>query len=172
MTRYDVLLRGINVGGVTIKMAELAELVRGLGYSGVKTVLASGNVVLESDDTADAVKDALQTALRERFGYEAWVHVLAEPELRAIVDGYPFERGRDGWHDYVVFVLDPERRTELLAVPVDEAVERIAPGDRSIYWTVPKGDTLQSVFGKAQGAARHKPWLTTRNVNTFDKLLA
>src|SRR5690348_2300885 len=102
MTRFVVLLRGVNVRGTNMKMADLAELVRGLGYAEVKTVLASGNVILESPDEASEIKETLQTALRERFGYEAWVQVLTTAALEKIIAGYPFERGRDGWHDYVM----------------------------------------------------------------------
>ena len=38
--RYVILLRGVNVGGVTLKMAELRELLEARGYSEVRTVLA------------------------------------------------------------------------------------------------------------------------------------
>ena len=171
MTRFVVLLRGVNVGGVTVKMAELAEVLRGLGYSEVKTVLASGNVVLETADAASAVKADVETALRDRFGYEAWVHVLTTAQLQQIVDGYPFERGRDGWHDYVMFTLDPQVRTALLAVETDPAAESTEGGTGVVYWTVERGNTLGSAIGKASGKASYKQWLTTRNMNTLEKLL-
>lgn len=228
-TRYVALLRGVNVGGVTMKMADLAEVVRGLGYDDVKTVLASGNVLFTVGDAAEdaphgAARDAanaaddagdgaaqdaadrtahdaagraahggadrakarLEAALRERFGYEAWVHVLSVEALREIVAGYPFPRSDDR-HAYVVFILKPEVREELLAVELDPAVERAQTGQTSaagvsntatntvantvIYWTTPKGQTLDSAMGKAQSSSRFKPWLTTRNLNTLEKLL-
>jgi len=170
--RYVVLLRGVNVGGVTVKMAELRELLEGLGYDGVKTVLASGNVLVTSDASASVVKSEVEAALRERFGYDAWVQVLTTDALRAIVDGYPFARGREGWHDYVMFVLDPGVAKELLAFELDPAHEQAEAGDGVVYWTVPKGDTLDSVLGKTTGKAAYKPHLTVRNVNTLEKLLA
>lgn len=40
MTRYAVLLRGINVGGVRIPMRDLADVVRSRGFTGVRIVLA------------------------------------------------------------------------------------------------------------------------------------
>jgi len=171
MTRFVVLLRGVNVRGTNMKMADLAELVRSLGYSDVKTVLASGNVVLESTDAASAVKETMQTALRQKFGYEAWVQVLTTSALEKIVAGYPFERGRDGWHDYVMFTEKDETRDALLAVELDPELERTAGGKGVVYWTVERGTTLSSALGKTMGAAKFKPWLTTRNVNTLDKLL-
>lgn len=169
--RYVILLRGVNVGGVTVKMAELRELLESLGYGEVRTVLASGNALVTSEASADAVKADAETALRERFGYDAWVQVLSTDALRAIVDAYPFERGREGWHDYVLFVLDAEVRSRIAALELDPAHERSAAGDGVVYWTVPKGDTLDSELGKAIGKAAYKPHLTSRNVNTLEKLL-
>ena len=171
MTRYAVLLRGVNVGGVTVRMAELAELLRERGYEEVRTVLASGNALVTSDASADAVRADIEAALRERFGYDAWVQVLATDALRAVVRAYPFERGRENWHDYVLFVPDAGVRSEILAVELDPAVERAAGGDGVVYWTVPKGDTLGSRLGKLLGKAAYKPHLTSRNLNTIEKLL-
>lgn len=170
MTRYVVLLRGVNVGGVTVKMADLADVVRGLGYDDVTTVLASGNVLLTTADAAGTVKQKVEAALRERFRYEAWVHVLTQDAVRKIVDAYPFPREGDR-HAYVVFVLNDELLAHLDAVELDPAVEQAQRGDGVLYWTVPQGSTLDSAMGRAVGSSRHKPWLTTRNLNTLEKLL-
>jgi uncharacterized protein (DUF1697 family) len=169
VTDYVALLRGVNVGGVTIKMADLAEVVRGVGYADVKTVLASGNVLFTTPDAASAAKKALEAALRDRFGYEAWVHVLTVDAIRKIIAAYPFPRSAER-HAYVVFAVKPEVRTELLAVKLDPAVEQAEAGDSVIYWSVPKGSTLDSAMGKAQSKASYKPWITTRNLNTLEKL--
>jgi uncharacterized protein (DUF1697 family) len=170
MTRYVALLRGVNVGGVNVKMADLAEVVRGLGYDDVKTVLASGNVLFTTTDAAATAKERLEAALRERFGYEAWVHVLTQAVVAKVVDAYPFERSAEK-HAYAVFILKPDLLEQLLAVELDPAVERAARGDGVLYWTTPKGSTIDSAMGKAQGSGKHKPWLTTRNLNTLEKLL-
>ncbi len=164
------LLRGVNVGGVDVKMADLTEVVLGLGYDDVKTVLASGNVLFSAADAAATAKVRLEAALRERFGYEAWVHVQTQAAIGKIVDAYPFERSAEK-HAYVVFLLKPELVDQLLAVELDPTVEEAARGDGVIYWTTPKGSTLDSAMGKAQGSSKHKPWLTTRNLNTLEKLL-
>ncbi|TPW70132.1 DUF1697 domain-containing protein [Schumannella sp. 10F1B-5-1] len=172
MTGYVALLRGVNVGGVNIKMADLAACVKGLGYNGVRTVLASGNVVLKTSKAAATVKSELEAALRERFGYDAWVHVLDDAELARVIDDYPFERGRDGWHDYVVIAEHADTRAELeqSIQGLDPELERAELAHGVLYWTVQKGSTLDSVMGKAQAKARFKPWLTSRNMNTLDKL--
>lgn len=169
MTRFVALLRGVNVGGVTMKSADLAETVLSLGYDDVRTVLASGNVLFTTGESAATAKKRLEAALGDRFGYEAWVHVLTTAAIERIVASFPFERSGER-HAYVVVVVKPEVRRELLATELDPSVEEVAEGDGVLYWSVPKGSTLDSAFGRAQSAARHKPWLTTRNLNTLEKL--
>jgi len=169
--RYVILLRGVNVGGVTVKMADLRELLTGLDYDDVKTVLASGNALVTCDASADEVKQQVEAALKQRFGYDAIVHVLTSEALRAAVDAYPFERGRDGWHDYALFVSDPKVQASLLELPLDTAHEQAAGGDGVVYWTVPKGDTLDSELGKAIGKVAYRPYVTSRNLNTLERML-
>jgi uncharacterized protein (DUF1697 family) len=142
---------------------------RGLGYDDVATVLASGNVLFTTAEPAATAKTRLEQALRDRFGYEAWVHVVTADDMARIVADYPFPRSAER-HAYVVFVVKPEVRAELLATELDPDVEQVRVGDGVVYWSVPKGSTLDSAFGRAQAVARHKPWLTTRNLNTLEKL--
>ena len=54
MSSYAVFLRGVNVAGITIKMADLKAALTSRPFSDVTTLLASGNVVLTrelSDET-------------------------------------------------------------------------------------------------------------------------
>ncbi|MGN6127728.1 MAG: DUF1697 domain-containing protein [Humibacter sp.] len=184
MTRFIALLRGINVGGRTIKSAELADVFRSLGYDNVKTVLASGNVVFEADGRASALRSKIEKALGDRFEYDAKVHVLDTDALTATIDTYPFEE-REGWHRYVVFLIGAppggtgtERPDDLdeivhnaLELELDPALEQIADGGSVLYWTVERGHTLDSVVGKRLGTARGKALTTNRNLNTLGKLL-
>ena len=67
MTRYLVLLRGINVGGRNkVPMAALRELLESHGHTKVSTYIASGNVILSSDRSAAAIKRELEEALPRR----------------------------------------------------------------------------------------------------------
>ena len=55
MTTYIGLLRGINVGGnKMVAMADLRDLITALGFSDVKTLLQSGNVVFRGPAKAPA----------------------------------------------------------------------------------------------------------------------
>lgn len=48
MAKFAAFLRGVNVGGVNLKMAEVATALTDAGFCNVRTILASGNVLLES----------------------------------------------------------------------------------------------------------------------------
>jgi uncharacterized protein (DUF1697 family) len=173
MTRYAALLRGVNVGGVNLKMADVAAVFTALGLDNVKTVLASGNVLFDSDDTAAKLKPRIEAALGERFRYEAWVHVLDLDTIRDIVSAFPFDAERAGWHPYVIFTADEALADELMGLSgsLDTELESIERGKDVVYWTVERGSTLGSTFGKATGRSRFKASTTTRNLRTLQKLL-
>src|ERR1700739_3461797 len=97
MTQYAAFLRGVNVGGVNLKMAEVAAALTEAGLAGVRTILATGNVRFESAKGADAVRATAEKALRKQFGYDAWVLVYPITKVQVIVDGYPFEPEVDGY---------------------------------------------------------------------------
>jgi uncharacterized protein (DUF1697 family) len=175
MTRYAAFLRGVNVGGVNLKMAEVADALTDAKFAQVRTILASGNVILESRAGADAVRRKAETTLRQRFGYDAWVLVYPTDKLRTIVDAYPFDAELDGYQSYVTFVSDADVLDELAAL-ADQAGadEKIARGSGSagvIYWQVPKNQTLDSTIGKTMGKKRYKSSTTTRNMRTLAKVL-
>lgn len=172
MTRYAGFLRGVNVGGVNVKMADLAATLGATGFSDVRTILASGNVVLDSELAGSAVRAKAEKALRESFGYEAWVLVYELDEVREIADGFPFETEVDGHHSYVTFVSDPDVLCELAALTDDVGPdEKIARGDGVLYWQVPKSGTLDSTIGRTMGKKRYKSSTTTRNLRTLAKVL-
>lgn len=170
MTRYAALLRGVNVGGVNLKMADVAKAFTEAGFTDVKTILASGNVLLTSGSGVAAVRKTAETALRDRFGYDAWVLAYDVETVRAISERFPFEREVEGIQSYVTFVSDPEVLDELAELaPGDD--EKIARGEGVVYWQVPKMSTLDSAIGKTMGKKRYKSSTTTRNLRTVEKLL-
>jgi uncharacterized protein (DUF1697 family) len=179
VTRYAALLRGINVNGITIAMADLAETFRGLGFSDVVTVLASGNVLFSADAEAQSKADAaalkarIEAALSGRFGYEAWVVLVEAGELDRVVRDYPFEPERDGWHAYVMFASDPAPLAELAghARELDPADERVELGHGVLYWEVRRAVGIKSAFSKKSGKPKYRSTTTTRNLHTLQKLV-
>jgi uncharacterized protein (DUF1697 family) len=170
MTKYAAFLRGVNVGGVNLKMPPVADALTDAGFKNVRTILASGNVLLESTAAVSTVRKKAETALRERFGYDAWVLAYDIETVRAIDEAYPFEREVDGYQSYVTFVTDAEVLDELSELTAGPK-EKIARGEGVIYWQVPKGSTLDSTIGKTMGKKRYKSSTTSRNLRTLAKVL-
>jgi uncharacterized protein (DUF1697 family) len=171
MTRYVAFLRGVNVGGVNLKMAEVAKAFEDVGFTNVRTVLASGNVLFDSDENVDAVRKKAEKTLRDTFGYDAWVLAYDIKTVAAISKAYPFDREVEGHHSYVTFVTDPAVLDELAARAKQAGPdEKIKPGKGVIYWQVPRG-TLDTTIGKTMGMKRYKSSTTTRNLRTLEKVL-
>ena len=169
MTRYAAFLRGVNVGGVRLKMSDVAATMLDAGFTGVTTILATGNVLLNSPGPATAVRETAEAALRRQFGYHAWVLVYDVETVRAIVGNYPFDPAVEGQHSYVTFVSDPAVLDELAALSAGD--EKVARGDGVLYWQTPKGATLTSTLGATMGKRRYAASTTTRNLRTLGEML-
>ena len=91
--KYAAFLRGINVGGRNIiRMEELNNIFVSARFTGVKTLIQSGNVVFCSEiaDTA-SVRDKVETALMTSLGYTVETFILPFDDLSSIVNLNPFK---------------------------------------------------------------------------------
>ena len=92
MTQYVAFPRGINAGH-PMKMAELRAVFESLGYEGVRTVIASGNVLFETKRTAEATLiREIEKALSETFGARIPVVIRTRAELERLAAANPFEK--------------------------------------------------------------------------------
>ena len=86
------LLRAVNVGGTgKLPMAELAKLLTKLGYTGVKTLLQSGNVVFAcSEKSAAKLEATIEASIAKTFGITSAVYVRSAAEWDAMIATNPF----------------------------------------------------------------------------------
>ncbi|MCD2515193.1 DUF1697 domain-containing protein [Massilia sp. G4R7] len=171
---YVALLRGINVGRAKrVAMADLRQLVEGLGFTQVRSLLNSGNVVFQAEGTsAGAAAAAIEEALVLKLGVAARVFVLDSEELAAIVAANPLLDVADNHSRLMVFVLgDPDQRGRLAALAEqDWGCEQLALGERAAYVWCPEGvlDSAPALaLGKQLGDGT-----TSRNWSTLMKLHA
>lgn len=172
-TRWVALLRGVNVGGITVKSAPLADVFRSLGFEDVKTVLASGNVVFTTaENDASALTTRIETALSEEFGYTARIVLVKQTVVEKVVAGYPFDEVDDK-QPYVIFASDPTIFVDLTdaGTGLDNSIERIATGDGVVYWEVRRGLSTESTFSKRTAKVEGPAVTTTRNLRTLRKLV-
>jgi uncharacterized protein (DUF1697 family) len=167
------LLRGVNVGNIKVRSADLAALARDLGLGDVRTVLASGNLAFTADESPASLKRRIEQALGDTFGYDAWIVLTTVDHVAAVIDDYPFDPEREGYHPYVVFGSQQAVLDEIVeaAAGLPDGDEKVAPGDGVVYWECPRGSTLHMPFSKLIGKAKYRSTTTNRNLRTLRKLL-
>ena len=82
---------------------------------------------------------------------------------------------KDENHHLYVFVANPgtEKILEEEFLKAKKAeTETAAVAENVFYWKTPKGNTLESEFGKILGRKNMKDRFTSRNINTFEKIAA
>ena len=95
MPVYVSMLRAVNVGGRKVAMTDLRALYERLGHDDVVTYVQSGNVVSRASSRgAGAVERAVRDAIATDLGLDVDVLVRTPKELRRVLDGNPFLRGR------------------------------------------------------------------------------
>lgn len=172
--QYIVLLRGINVGGRTIKMAELKSCFEKNGYQKVLTILQTGNVIMEAEEkNAAKLQKKIEQELTSTFNYPASVLIITPKQLQNVIAQYPFTTYGPEFHRYVYFTEKGAEKDILKNCgTLDDSIEAVSAGENVIYWRVLKGSTLDSTFGKYTAKAAKKYFLTNRNSNTLEKILA
>jgi uncharacterized protein (DUF1697 family) len=172
VTRYVLLLRAVNVGRANrVAMAPLRELLTARGYGGVRTHLQSGNVVLDSELTADELTADVEAAVTSAFGFPIPVVTRTGPQLDAVLAADPLA---GTWTDparysvtFLTVAPDPALVAALPPSPREDEVYRVV--GRELYLWLPDG-----VRGGALGAWRWDRLLgqagTARNWNTVRKL--
>lgn len=176
MNFYAIFLRGVNVGGVKILMKDLTSLLEGAGFLQVRTLLASGNVVVASTETDPAaVKKTCEEAIEASYGYGTRVIVQDLPQLEHFAERYPFTAPEDGIqrHEYLVLCESDAAAAAILASAPDPLPgERVAALGHGICWEVPRGESLGTPLAKHFTKVASTYLVTTRNMNTVHKMLA
>jgi len=177
MQRYIAFLRGINVGGHTVKMADLRMLFASLRFEKVETFIASGNVIFESssEDQA-ALEKQIEGTLKEALGYEVATFLRTPAELAAIAAYQLFPEAEPAIGAASLYVL-------LLPMPLTDEVEhQVAalhtPTDefhchgREIYWLCRTRLSESTLFSSTLLARTIGLPNTMRNITTIKKLTA
>jgi uncharacterized protein (DUF1697 family) len=86
LPKYIAFLRAINVGGRQIKMADLAEHFKAIGYADVETVITTGNVIFDTESqSAEALALDIETKLEPLLGFKSEVFVRSAAEITTIL---------------------------------------------------------------------------------------
>lgn len=139
MSRFVVLLRGINVGGHNkVPMAELRDALGRpeYGFDNVSTYIQSGNVVLDARQRDEAeVVTTVHDVVADRFGIDIPVVARAAQTWPDILAANPFPDGQADPKRLHVFLCDVEPDGDRLADfdPSGFEPDRFGADGRQLY---------------------------------------
>ncbi|HLK35697.1 MAG TPA: DUF1697 domain-containing protein [Polyangiaceae bacterium] len=174
MATLVALLRAVNLGGRSMPMAGLREMLADLGLGDPRTLLQSGNAVFESSKAPRALEALLEKATVKRFALASDYFVRTAREWEAVVAANPFEREAqsDPSHLLVMPLKEaPSAAQVATLVAAIQGRERVAVDGRTAYIVYPDGigrSKLTNAFIEARLGTRG----TGRNWNTAQKIAA
>ena len=170
MPRYVAFLRGVMP--TNAKMPELKRCFEEAGFTNVRTILASGNVVFDARSASEsALEKRAEAAMQASLGRSFYTIVRPADTLRALLESDP----------YATFALAPNAKRVVsflrapgdakLKLPIESDGARILRVvDREVFTAyVPsdKGPVFMTLIQKAFGAD-----VTTRTWDTVGKCAA
>ena len=174
MTRYALLVRGINVGGKNkVVMAQLRQELTELGLEKVETYINSGNIFFTSTAPKAQLVEKLEAFFEIHYPFIQSFSLLSledyEKELRNLPDWWNHEMARK---DVLFYAEGLDVDQVIKKVNSLELVDEVLHfGKLGIFW----GKLSEASYSKT---AYHKYLLkmpfyrniTIRNANTFDKI--
>lgn len=171
MPRYIALLRGVNLGGHTVKMVRLKELFEELGFKKVETFIASGNVIFESASKSRVtLEKKISAHLEKSLGFPAQTFLRTDEELAAVLEHKACEEmgARALYIGFLVEPLSKESHAKLMVHSTKS--DEFHVGEREVYWLcrthMSDSPFFRMGIEKAAGVRA-----TIRNVTTVAKLV-
>ena len=175
MSRFIAFLRAINVGGHTVKMDQLRQLFESLGFFGVETFIASGNVVFEATSrNPKGLETKIGNRLEEALGYEVATFIRTDAELASIAGYQPFRpsalaRAVAFNIAFLADKLDAKSKRKVMELRTD--IDEFDVHEREVYWLCRRKQS-ESTFSNAVLEKTLGRPSTLRGVNTVQKMAA
>jgi uncharacterized protein (DUF1697 family) len=173
MTRYALLLRGVNVGAKnSLPMAELRAMLEKIGCSDVETYVQSGNAVFGTKLGAAEFTKAIEGAIARYMGRPVATTLRTRAQMKAIVDGNPFVKvATNPAYLCVTFLSNAPTKSEITPLHAqDFEPELFRVTGKEIYTWHPNGQG-RSPLAAVLAKLKLRGAVTTRNWNTALKLL-
>jgi len=168
MPRYAAFLRGVMP--TNCKMPALKAAFEAAGFTAVKTVLGSGNVVFDARSTSEeALQQKAEAAMQERLGQAFLTIVRPVEQLRKILQTDPYRPFKVSPKAKRIVTFLRGRPTAKIKLPIEMDGARIlAMKDGEIfsaYLPTPKGPVFMTLIQKTFGKD-----VTTRTWDTVAKV--
>ena len=164
-------LRGINVNGKNMKMADICDVFRQESVDNVRSVLATGNILFDSSLPKSELRGKLEGAISRHYHSNERLFIKDQKEIDTILKGAPFASEPD-LHIYV-FICETGFESILMErfrSITPAANEKASIHANQFYWQVKKGETLDSGFSKILSDKKLRDRFTSRNITTIQKV--
>lgn len=171
MNKYAAFLRGINLGKRQVKMGDLKIVLEEIGLENVKTLLASGNVIFESNEKdSTKLRKRIEAQLKSKFGFKIDTILRSIEEIEKLVKNNPFRKIEVNKDTRLYVTFFGEKQTKKIKSDNPNfQILRITEDEICTVLTLDKnGRTLDlmNILEKEYGKN-----VTTRNWNTVLKIL-
>ena len=170
MATYAAFLRAVSP--MNAKMPELKKCFEAAGFTDVKTVLSSGNVVFDARASSESsLERKAEAAMKKQLGHAFLTIVRPIDELRTILGSDPYGDFRlpPGAKRIVTFLRNGPKGRLALPIELDGArILRVAGREVfSAYVPGPRGPVFMTLIEKTLGTD-----VTTRTWDTVRKVAA
>jgi uncharacterized protein (DUF1697 family) len=106
LTVYVAMLRGVNVGGNSLRMDWLRRACEDIGLQDVRTYVQSGNIVFSSRLSASKLAQRLKATIGGKTRLPVTIVIRSASEMANVIAGNPFlkQRGVDIMKLHVTFL--------------------------------------------------------------------
>ncbi len=114
MATYVALLRGIMPTNPNMRGEKLKGVFESLGFSNVMTVIASGNVIFDTQaKNIPALETKIEKALAAQLGFKSTTIIRSKEQLKQLVKTNPFKGIKDEKPHYLVVTFFKDGKKEL-----------------------------------------------------------
>lgn len=172
--RRAAFLRAINVGGRTVKMERLRATFEAMGFAGVATFIASGNVIFESAAGDDAeLERRIEAALHDDLGFAVDTFLRTVADLKAVIEAVPWpavELSSPGRSLFVAFTRSVPAAAQVDRLyALSNPVDALSVHGREVYWLRKGGNADSKIDGGRLERALAAP-ATVRNITTIRRM--
>lgn len=171
--KYVLLLRGINVGGKNkVAMSDLKDMISKLGYKNVITYINSGNIIFESNDKKEIVKEKISQML-DTFSFPINKVILTQQEYLEEADNLPEWWSEELYRRDVLFYSDEVdysiMKERIKMMPLND--EMVHFGKSAVFWgKYNEKNYLSTSYHKLLMKESFYKSITIRNARTFEKI--
>lgn len=175
MSEYAAFLRGMNVGGHRLSNVELRTHFEKLGFSGVQTFRASGNVIFAgAPESVTELAAHIEAGLQAALGYAVPVFLRSADEVRRIAAQRPFDppsiAASKGKLQVAMLAAKPAAKVRKQVLAMAGKEDQLAFGERELHW-LPSGGILDTSLDFKAIEQLLGP-MTVRTMGTVEQIVA